>query len=79
MITPPIGLNCFPGNGVRSDISLSQVFRGVAVLVADVITIALLACPEVVTCLPDLMNNPTMKLPYEAICYIAPCYCFSHC
>jgi TRAP-type C4-dicarboxylate transport system permease large subunit len=58
LITPPIGLNCFVVNGVRPDISLTQVFRGIALFfVADVITIAvLLAFPEIVTWLPDLMR-----------------------
>lgn len=59
LITPPIGLNCFVVNGVRPDISLTQVFRGIAIFfVADVITIAVLfAFPEIVTWLPDLMNK----------------------
>lgn len=58
LITPPIGLNCFVVNGVRPDISLSQVFRGIALFfIADVITIALLlAFPEIVTWLPSLMK-----------------------
>jgi tripartite ATP-independent transporter DctM subunit len=58
LITPPIGLNCFVVNGVRPDISLSQVFRGIAIFfVADVLTIAVLfTFPEIVTWLPDLMN-----------------------
>ncbi len=59
LITPPIGLNCFVVNGVRPDISLGQVFRGVALFfIADVITIAvLLAFPEIVTWLPDLLRG----------------------
>ncbi|WP_305988702.1 TRAP transporter large permease [Roseibium sp. MMSF_3544] len=59
LITPPIGLNCFVVNGVRPDISLGQIFRGVTLFfIADVITIAvLLAFPEIVTWLPDLMRN----------------------
>ncbi|WP_136658841.1 TRAP transporter large permease [Nitratireductor sp. XY-223] len=59
LITPPIGLNCFVVNGVRPDIPLGQIFRGVMLFfVADVITIAvLLAFPEIVTWLPDLMRN----------------------
>lgn len=58
LITPPIGLNCFVVNGVRPDISLGQVFRGIALFfIADVITIAvLLAFPEIVTWLPNLLN-----------------------
>ncbi len=59
LITPPIGLNCFVVNGVRPDISLSEVFRGILLFfVADVITIGLLlAFPEIVTWLPNLMKN----------------------
>ncbi|MCV6824841.1 MULTISPECIES: TRAP transporter large permease [Halocynthiibacter] len=55
LITPPIGLNCFVVNGVRPDIPLGTVFRGVALFfVADVITIAaLLMFPEIVTWLPN--------------------------
>jgi TRAP-type C4-dicarboxylate transport system permease large subunit len=59
LITPPIGLNCFVVNGVRPDISLSQVFRGIALFfVADVITIGvLLAFPEIVTWLPEYVRS----------------------
>ena len=59
LITPPIGLNCFVVNGVRPDISLSQVFRGIMLFfIADVVTIGLLlAFPEIVTWLPSLMKN----------------------
>lgn len=59
LITPPIGLNCFVVNGVRPDIPLTSVFRGIALFFfADVITIGLLlAFPEIVTWLPNLMNG----------------------
>ena len=30
LITPPIGLNCYVVNGVRPDIPLSDIFRGIA-------------------------------------------------
>lgn len=55
LITPPIGLNCFVVNGVRPDIPLGDVFRGVVLFfIADVITIAaLLMFPEIVTWLPN--------------------------
>ena len=58
LITPPIGLNCYVVNGVRPDIPLTQVFRGIALFfIADVVTIAvLLAFPEIVTWLPNLMS-----------------------
>jgi len=57
LITPPIGLNCFVVNGVRPDIPLGDVFRGIAIFfVADVITIAvLIAFPDIITWLPHLM------------------------
>jgi tripartite ATP-independent transporter DctM subunit len=57
LITPPIGLNCFVVNGVRPDIPLGDVFRGITLFfIADVITIGvLLAFPEIVTWLPSLM------------------------
>lgn len=58
LITPPIGLNCFVVNGVRPDIPLSDVFRGIApFFVADAFTIGvLLAFPEIVLWLPRTMN-----------------------
>ncbi len=58
LITPPIGLNCFVVNGVRPDIALSDVFRGIGpFFVADAVTIGvLLAYPEIVLWLPRTMN-----------------------
>ena len=58
LITPPIGLNCFVVNGVRPDIPLSDVFRGIApFVIADTITLAiLLAFPDIVLWLPRTMN-----------------------
>ncbi len=56
LITPPIGLNCFVVAGVRDDISVQDVFRGVTpFFIADAITIALLvAFPAIVLWLPSL-------------------------
>ncbi|GGH31102.1 TRAP transporter, DctM subunit [Cribrihabitans marinus] len=56
LITPPIGLNCFVVAGVRPDLSVQDVFRGVMpFFVADGITIALLvAFPAIVLYLPSL-------------------------
>ena len=56
LITPPIGLNCFVVAGVRDDISVQDVFKGVApFFIADAITIALLvAFPAIVLWLPSL-------------------------
>ncbi|MGH1425597.1 MAG: TRAP transporter large permease [Pseudooceanicola sp.] len=57
LITPPIGLNCFVVAGVRDDISVQDVFRGVTpFFIADAITIALLvAFPGIVLWLPSLV------------------------
>ena len=57
LVTPPIGLNCFVVNGVRPDIPLNDVFRGIGpFFVADIATVGLfIAFPAIVTFLPDLM------------------------
>ncbi len=59
LITPPIGLNCFVVAGVRDDLSVQDVFRGVTpFFVADAITIALLvAFPAIVLWLPRLASG----------------------
>ena len=56
LITPPIGLNCFVVAGVREDLSVQDVFRGVMpFFIADGVTIALLvAFPGIVLWLPSL-------------------------
>jgi tripartite ATP-independent transporter DctM subunit len=56
LITPPIGLNCFVVAGVRPDLSVQDVFRGVMpFFIADAVTIALLvAFPMIVLWLPSL-------------------------
>ncbi|MHA6323839.1 TRAP transporter large permease [Roseivivax sp. CAU 1753] len=58
LITPPIGLNCFVVAGVRPDLSVQDVFRGVTpFFIADGITIALLvAFPAIVLWLPSLAS-----------------------
>lgn len=57
LITPPIGLNCFVVAGVRSDVTVQDVFRGVTpFFVADVITVGvLIAFPDIVLWLPRLV------------------------
>jgi len=57
LITPPIGLNCFVVAGVRTDISVQDVFRGASpFFVADALTIAgLIAFPSIVLYLPSLL------------------------
>jgi tripartite ATP-independent transporter DctM subunit len=56
LITPPIGLNCFVVAGVRDDLTVQDVFKGVTpFFVADAVTIALLvAFPAIVLWLPSL-------------------------
>ncbi|WP_169566042.1 TRAP transporter large permease [Sneathiella limimaris] len=59
LITPPIGLNCYVVNGVRPDIPLADVFRGIGpFFVADVLTVALfIAFPSLILWLPQAMLN----------------------
>ena len=59
LITPPIGLNCFVVAGVRKDIPVTDVFKGVTLFfIADILTIlALVFFPQVITWLPDLMMS----------------------
>ena len=56
LITPPIGLNCFVVAGVRDDLSVQDVFKGVTpFFIADAVTIGLLvAFPAIVLWLPSL-------------------------
>mgnify|MGYP001043211091 CR=1 FL=1 len=56
LITPPIGLNCFVVAGVRDDLTVQDVFRGVMpFFFADAATIGLLlAFPWIVLWLPSL-------------------------
>ncbi|MAY88825.1 MAG: C4-dicarboxylate ABC transporter permease [Pseudooceanicola sp.] len=56
LITPPIGLNCFVVAGVRDDLTVQDVFKGVTpFFIADAVTIGLLvAFPAIVLYLPSL-------------------------
>ncbi|MBM3568144.1 MAG: TRAP transporter large permease subunit [Alphaproteobacteria bacterium] len=56
LLTPPVGLCCFVVNGVRPDIPLGDIFRGILpFIVADLLTLALLtAYPEIVTFILDV-------------------------
>ncbi|MEN8893114.1 TRAP transporter large permease [Planktotalea arctica] len=58
LITPPIGLNCFVVAGVRDDLTVQDVFKGVTpFFIADGITIALLVSfPGIVLWLPSLAS-----------------------
>ncbi len=51
LLTPPVGLCAFVVNGVRPDIPLGDIFRGIwPFVLADIVTVALLtAFPEIVT------------------------------
>lgn len=51
LLTPPVGLCCFVVNGVRPDIPLGTIFRGVwPFVIADMLTVALLtAYPQIIT------------------------------
>ena len=53
-----LGLNCYVVNGVRPDIPLQDVFRGIApFFCADVVTVGvLLAFPSIVTWLPNAVG-----------------------
>jgi tripartite ATP-independent transporter DctM subunit len=55
LITPPIGLNCYVVNGVRPDIPLEEVFKGIGpFFIADIATVALLvAFPQIILWLPQ--------------------------
>ncbi len=57
LITPPIGLNCFVVAGVRPELSVQDVFKGVApFFIADALTIAgLVLFPGIVLFLPGLL------------------------
>lgn len=59
LITPPIGLNCYVVNGVRPDIPLVDVFKGIGpFFIADVLTVALfIAFPALILWLPQQMLN----------------------
>ena len=57
LITPPIGLNCFVVAGVRPELSVHDVFKGVVpFFIADALTIAgLVVFPGIVLYLPNLL------------------------
>ena len=59
LITPPIGLNCFVVAGVRDEVTVQDVFKGVTpFFIADAVIIALLiAFPVIVLWLPSQALN----------------------
>lgn len=58
VVTPPVGLNCYVVNGIRPDIPLQSVFRGVApFLVGEVFIIGIIVLfPDLILLLPNMMN-----------------------
>ena len=56
LLTPPVGLCCYVVNGVRPDIPLGEVFRGIwPFVLADFFTVAvMIAFPEIVTFIVDV-------------------------
>lgn len=59
MITPPVGINVFVMHGIRKDIPLSTIFRGITpFLIANIIALLLIVFfPALTTWLPALMRG----------------------
>ncbi|MBV1926936.1 MAG: TRAP transporter large permease [Rhodobacteraceae bacterium] len=58
VVTPPVGLNCYVVNGIRPDIPLHEVFKGVApFLIGEVVIIGIIVLfPDLVLMLPNMMK-----------------------
>ncbi|WP_372604415.1 TRAP transporter large permease [Actibacterium sp.] len=58
VVTPPVGLNCYVVNGIRPDIPLESVFRGVMpFLIGEVFIISVIILfPDLILFLPNMMN-----------------------
>lgn len=58
MITPPVGINVFVMHGLRKDIPLATIFRGITpFLIANLVALAIVvAFPEIVTWLPKVLK-----------------------
>jgi tripartite ATP-independent transporter DctM subunit len=58
VVTPPVGLNCYVVNGIRPDIPLEKIFRGVTpFLVGEIFIIAVIvAFPDFILWLPNMMQ-----------------------
>jgi tripartite ATP-independent transporter DctM subunit len=58
MITPPVGINVFVMHGLRKDIPLATIFRGITpFLIANLVALAIVvAFPEIVTWLPKALK-----------------------
>ncbi|MCO1599952.1 TRAP transporter large permease [Desulfosporosinus nitroreducens] len=59
VITPPVGINAYVIRGVAKDVPLGTVFRGVwpFILAAVIVTVLLIAFPQIVTTLPNYLIN----------------------
>lgn len=59
LITPPVGLNCYVVATVARDIPVEDVFKGATpFLLADLVVVALLiAFPQIVLIVPELMSS----------------------
>lgn len=58
VVTPPVGLNCYVVNGIRPDIPLESVFKGVTpFLIGEIFIIAVIILfPDFILLLPRMMN-----------------------
>jgi len=58
VVTPPVGLNCYVVNGIRPDIPLHKVFKGVApFLVGEIVIIGIIILfPDLILFLPNTMR-----------------------
>ncbi|WP_078592421.1 TRAP transporter large permease [Evansella clarkii] len=59
LLTPPLGVSIFVIKGVAKDVPIQTIFRGVTPMVIAMIvcTAILIAFPQIVTFLPELMRN----------------------
>lgn len=58
VVTPPVGLNCYVVNGIRPDIPLHKIFKGVApFLVGEIVIIGIIILfPDLILFLPNMMR-----------------------
>lgn len=58
VITPPVGINAYVVKGVAKGVSLHTIFRGIwpFIIAAVIVTTFLIAFPDIVTFLPDLLD-----------------------
>ena len=58
VVTPPVGLNCYVVSGIRPDIPLGSVFKGVApFLVGEILIVTIIVLfPDFILFLPNMMK-----------------------